>query len=105
MVLSILLLVFLNNQCKVYYYNGKRILAFSGYFHNYIKVDGQVYDKYTTFINFTPITLSCDVGEKIEARISPSGFITLKVNGIMQKPLSFFEKELKNEGDCGRSDN
>jgi len=103
-VLLILLLAF-GSKCKVYYYNGKRIVVFSGYFHNHIKVDGQIYDEYTTFTSFTPITLSCDVGEKIEARISPSGFITLKVNGILQKPISFFEKELKNAGNSGSADN
>ncbi len=103
----ILLAPAIDRKCKTYIYNGKKILVYTGCVHFYIKVNGCVCDETKVLMRWTPLYLTCNTGgEQIEVRISTFfNSITLKVDGKMQKPLSFFEKELKNEGDCGRSDN
>ncbi|MBQ9756608.1 MAG: hypothetical protein IJV99_03310 [Clostridia bacterium] len=102
----ILLAPAIDRKCKVYIYNGKRILVYAGCINFYIKVKGVKCDETKALFRWSPLYLTCNTGENIEVRISPFfNSTTVKIDGILQKPLSFFEKELKNEGDCGRSDN
>ena len=68
---------------KEYNYQGKLISVYAGYFNHYLKINEELFDEYKTSIfNFYPVVLSCtiDSGEKIQATISTSNHITLKIN-------------------------
>lgn len=72
----------LSLSCKTYAYKDYKIIAYAGWFHHYIKVNGEIVDEHNTLISFVPITLSStlDNGEKIFARISTFNSISLKIN-------------------------
>lgn len=72
----------LSLSCKSYKYKNYRIIAYSGWFHHYVKVNEEMVDEHNTLITFTPITLesTLDSGEKIFVRISTLNSITLKIN-------------------------
>ena len=74
-------------SCKVYNYNGKKILVYAGWFHHYIEVDGRYMDEHNTLMSFTPIELSCtlDDGTLLQARISLTNRISLKINNQLYR--------------------
>lgn len=74
---------------KSYIYNGKKIIVYSGFYHHYLKVDGQIVDEENTSISFTPIFLNYNLDENIQAKISISNSISIKINGILQRPTTF----------------
>ena len=67
---------------REYDYNGKIISVYSGWYHHTLRVNGIKYDEHNTLSSFTPIKLSTtlDDGSKLEATISLSGRISLKIN-------------------------
>lgn len=74
-------------SCKIYNYNGKKILVYAGWFHHYIEVDGRYMDEHNTLMSFTPIELSCtlDDGTLLQARISLTNRISLKINNQLYR--------------------
>ena len=73
---------------KKYEYNEKVIEVYAGYYNHYIKVNGEKYDEHKTLATFSPIVLSCtlDSGEKMQATISLTNQISLKLNDkLLQK--------------------
>lgn len=73
---------------KKYEYNENVIEVYSGYYNHYIKINNEKYDEHKTLATFSPIILSCtlDSGEKIQATISLTNRITLKLNDkLLQK--------------------
>ena len=74
-------------SCKVYNYKGKKILVYAGWFHHYIEVNGRYMDEHNTLMSFTPIELSCtlDDGTLLQARISLSNRISLKINNQLYR--------------------
>lgn len=75
-------------SCKTYNYNGNKIVAYAGWYHHYIKINGEKYDEHNTLHSFSPIYLSCMLDETtiIEATVTSSNRIALKINGKLQKP-------------------
>lgn len=69
-------------SCKVYEYNGNSIVVYAGWFHHYIKVNGEKFDEHNTLTSYTPILLSCvlDDGAYVQATISRTNRISLKIN-------------------------
>lgn len=67
---------------KTYEYNGNNIVVYAGWYHHYIKVNGQKLDEHNTIISFTAIPLSCtlDDGTDIKATITMTNRISLKIN-------------------------
>lgn len=67
---------------KEYQYNKKTISVYAGYFHHTLRIDGEKYDEHNTLSSFIPIVLSTtlDDGTKLEAKISLTNRITLKIN-------------------------
>ena len=68
---------------KEYSYQGKLISVYAGWCNNYLKIDDEKFDEHTSSIfRKYPVVLSCitDSGEKIQATISTSNHISLKVN-------------------------
>ena len=71
-----------------YEYNEQVIEVYSGYYNHYIKVNNEKYDEHKTLVTFSPIILSCPLGsgEKIQATISLTNRISLKINDkLLQK--------------------
>ena len=69
-------------SCKVYDYNGSEIIVYAGFYHRYIKADGVIMDEHNTLLTYTAISLSCslDDGTYLEARITLTNRISLKIN-------------------------
>lgn len=67
---------------KVYVYDKKLIIVYSGWYHHYMTYGGIKVDEHNTIQTFAPIWLSCtlDDGTFISATISLSGRIALKIN-------------------------
>lgn len=67
---------------KNYEYNGINIVVYSGWYHHYIKVNGNKIDEHNTLVSFTAIPLSCilDDGTDIKVTISLTNRISLKIN-------------------------
>lgn len=67
---------------KQYDYNGNSIVVYAGWFHHYIKVNGEKFDEHNTLISYTAILLSCvlDDGTDVKATITRSNRISLKIN-------------------------
>ena len=65
-----------------YEYNEQVIEVYAGYYNHYIKVNNEKYDEHNTLATFSPIQLSCtlDSGEKIQATISLTNRVSLKIN-------------------------
>lgn len=74
---------------KVYDYDGNKIEVYSGWYYHYIKINGEKYDEHNTSLSLSSIYLSCmlDDNTAIEATISLSNRIALKVNGKLYKPV------------------
>lgn len=71
-----------------YEYNEQVIEVYAGYYNHYIKVNNEKYDEHNTLATFSPILLSCtlDSGEKIQATISLTNRVSLKINDkLLQK--------------------
>lgn len=94
--------VLMGLNCKIYYYNDKEIIVYAGYINNYIKVDGVKCDEEKRLFIPHPfimlanaVYLSCDTGELIEAKISGLKRISVKIDGLLQKPTK--QKKEKKE--------
>ena len=74
-------------SCKKYRYNGSNIVVYAGWFHHYLKMDGEVLDEHNTFVTFTAIVLSCTLndGTRLQATISLTNRIALKINDRLYK--------------------
>lgn len=74
-------------SCKVYEYNGKTIIVYAGFYHHYLKVDGEIMDEHNTLTSFTAIPLSCtlDDGAVLHATITMTNRISLKINDRLYK--------------------
>lgn len=73
---------------RKYEHNGQTIEIYAGYYNHYIKVNNEKYDEHKTLETFSPIMLSCtiDSGEKIQATISLTNRVSLKINDkLLQK--------------------
>ena len=73
---------------RKYEYNGQTIEVYAGYYNHYIKVNNEKYDEHKTLTSFSPIMLSCTLnsGEKIQATISLTNSVSLKINDkLLQK--------------------
>lgn len=81
----ILFIIFIGSlllSCKVYDYNGIEIIVYAGWYHHYIKINGEIADEHNTLISYTPIYLECSFGwgDEVDATISLTNRITLKIN-------------------------
>lgn len=67
---------------KDYEYNGNEIVVYAGWYHHYIKVNGNKIDEHNTLVSFTAIPLSCtlDDGTDIKVTITMTNRISLKIN-------------------------
>ena len=67
---------------KAYEYNGNEIVVYAGWYHHYIKVNGNKTDEHNTLVSFTAIPLSCtlDDGTDITVVITMTNRISLKIN-------------------------
>lgn len=89
--IPVTILLFIHSLLLCYrkYEYGEQILeVYAGYYNRYIKVNGEKYDEHKTLSTFSPIILSCtlDSGEKIQATISLTNRISLKINDkLLQK--------------------
>lgn len=85
----ILLICSLMLSYKVYDYDGNKIEVYSGWYYHYIKINGEKYDEHNTLQSFSPIYLSCMLDDytTIEATISLSNRIALKINGRLYEPV------------------
>lgn len=72
-------------SCRVYDYYGIDIIVYTGWFHRYLKVNGEKTDEHNTLITFTPIRLSCTMydGTDLKATITLTNRISLKVNNLL----------------------
>ena len=82
------LITSLTLSCKVYDYNGNEIIAYCGFYHHYIKINGEILDEHNTIMSFTPIILSCDIdeGDVVTATMTLLNRISLKINNRLYKP-------------------
>ena len=93
----VILLPILTCKCKTYYYDGKKIVVYVGYFNHYLMIDGEKADERKTLESWVPIYLTSESDEmSVEITISTCNFVTTKINGKLARPASFFEKEIKN---------
>lgn len=69
-------------SCRIYSYDGKLIVVYSGFYHHYIKIDGVKTDEHNTILTYTAIYLSCTLkdGTNIDAAISMTNRISVKIN-------------------------
>lgn len=67
---------------KYYEYNGNEIVVYAGWYHHYIKINGDKFDEHNTLLSFTAIPLSCtlDDGTDIKVTITMTNRISLKIN-------------------------
>lgn len=67
---------------KEYEYNGNEIIVYAGWYHHYIKVNGNILDEHNTLVTFTAIPLACtlDDGTDLEVTITTTNRISLKIN-------------------------
>lgn len=82
MLIASLLLSY--KECK---FNGKTISAYAGFYHHTLKIDEELCDEHNTLISFTVIKLNTTDkdGNKIEANISLTNRIAIKVNDKLCK--------------------
>ena len=73
---------------KQYNYNGATISVYAGWYHHALRINGEIFDEHNTLMSFTPIKLSTtlDNGTVLEATISLSNRIVLKINNRVVKP-------------------
>ena len=74
-------------SCKEYEYDDYHIIVYAGWYHHYIKVDGEKMDELNTCASFKVIYLSCDLedGTFLDATITSHNRITLKINNRLYK--------------------
>ena len=87
-VLFVVICVELNY--KEYIYDGHEIIAYAGYSHHYIKIDGEKTDEHNSVFFLTPIYLSSDLDENtvVSATISITNRISVKVNNRLIFPTT-----------------
>ena len=75
-------------SCKVYQFDGHQIIVYAGFCHHYIKIDDEKYDEHNTILTFSPINMSCVVGEHhLEATVTLTNRISLKIDGRLCDPV------------------
>lgn len=81
-VIPILFIASLFLTYKEYEYNGNEIIVYAGWFHHYIKVNGNILDEHNTLISYTAIHLACTLedGTDLEVTITMTNRISLKIN-------------------------
>ena len=74
-------------NCKLYKYNGNKIVVYAGWYHHYIKVNGEIEDEHNTLLFLTPLTMSCclEDGSQVNITITLTNRITLKINGKLYR--------------------
>ena len=84
-------------SCKEYEYNDHHIVVYAGFVKHYIKIDGEKMDEYNTAVSFVPITMSTTLvsGEIIDATISLSNRISVKLNNRLLAPIKTTLKDGK----------
>lgn len=82
LVLFAFLLPLILGSCKVYSYEQYTIIIYAGIYYHYLKINNEKVDEYNTTLYLSAISLSTtlNTGEIIQAKISPSNRITLKIN-------------------------
>lgn len=71
---------------KEYNYKDRVISIYAGWYHHTLRIDGELCDEHNTLVSHTAITLSTTLdGEIIEARITLSNRISVKVNNKLLK--------------------
>lgn len=75
-------------SCNVYQFDGHQIIVYAGFCHHYIKIDDEKYDEHNTILTFSPINMSCVVGEHhLEATVTLTNRISLKIDGRLCDPV------------------
>ena len=92
-LLGITLPIFISTffiQYKEYKFKGNIISVYAGYTYHFLKINGEIYDKYRELFSLTPIKLNTilDDNTKIEATISTSNHIFLKINDKLYNKLN-----------------
>ena len=86
-LVAIIFVITLLLNYKEYEFNGKTISVYAGVNKHYLKIDGEKYDEHNSILIFTPIKLSTKFEEiSVEATISLTNSITLKINDKLQQP-------------------
>ncbi len=85
-------------NCKVYQVNSHIIIVYAGFYHHYIKVDGEVADEHNTLITYTSIILSSALDDdQISATISLTNRIAFKYQNRLLKPIKARDIKLTRE--------
>lgn len=92
-LLGITLPIFISTffiQYKEYKFKGNIISVYAGYTYHFLKINGEIYDEYRELFSLTPIKLNTilDDNTKIEATISTSNHIFLKINDKLYNKLN-----------------
>ncbi len=67
---------------KKYDLEGNEMIIYAGFYHHYIKINGEKYDEHNTLVSLVAILLSCEFnGNTIESTISLTNRISTKLNG------------------------
>ncbi len=71
-------------ECNI---NGKLVSVYAGFYHHTLRIDGELCDEHNTLFTYSPIKLGATDkdGSKIEATISLSNRIAIKVNDKLYK--------------------
>ena len=82
-----IIMLFFGPKCKCYHYEKFNIVIYAGYRNHYLKINDEIYDEYVCSFVFSPIKLSASLenGTLLEATLSPSNTIKLKVNGKLYR--------------------
>lgn len=74
-----------NIKFEEYEYNDIKIGVYAGFYHHYLKINGMKCDEYNCSTSFSLIKLSTVIENniKIEATISTSNAVSVKVNDIL----------------------
>lgn len=72
---------------RAYEYEGNTIIVYVGWYHHYLKVNGEVADEHNTILTFTTIQLSCTLedGTLVQAAVTLTNRISLKINNRLYK--------------------
>lgn len=92
-LLGITLPIFISTffiQYKEYKFKDNIISVYAGYTYHFLKINGEIYDEYRELFSLTPIKLNTilDDNTKIEATISTSNHIFLKINDKLYNKLN-----------------
>ena len=77
-------------QYKEYKFKNNIISVYAGYTYHFLKINGEIYDEYRELFSLTPRKLNTilDDNTKIEATISTSNHIFLKINDKLYNELN-----------------